>query len=64
MKFIKNLFKTQSEDAQPNLQKENEELKNALKECSDKLQEKQKHIDATNAYWKKRYYNIKKSKGL
>lgn len=30
------------------------ELENALKECSEKLIEKQEHINKTNAYWKKK----------
>ena len=30
------------------------ELENALKECNEKLVEKQEHINKTNAYWKKK----------
>lgn len=36
------------------LQKEIDNLKVALEECSGKLAEKQEHINTTNAYWKKK----------
>jgi peptidoglycan hydrolase CwlO-like protein len=36
------------------LEKENQELKEKLSECSDKLIEKQEHINKTNAFWKKK----------
>jgi len=36
------------------LEKENQELKEKLSECSDKLVEKQEHINKTNAFWKKK----------
>lgn len=36
------------------LEKENKELKEKLSECSDKLVEKQEHINKTNAFWKKK----------
>lgn len=43
------------------LEKENQELKNKLSECSDKLIERQEVINKTNAFWKKkmREANIK-----
>lgn len=43
------------------LEKENQELKNKLSECSDKLAERQEVINKTNAFWKKkmREVNIK-----
>ena len=43
------------------LEKENQELKNKLSECSDKLIERQEVINKTNAYYKKklREKNIK-----
>jgi hypothetical protein len=34
--------------------KELQEIKEALKQCSEKLIEKQEHINTTNAYWKKK----------
>ena len=42
--------------------KELVEAKAALKECSEKLIEKQEHINATNAYWKKKMYATKSKK--
>lgn len=36
----------------------------ALKECSEKLVEKQEHINQTNAYWKKQMYAKNKKKEL
>jgi hypothetical protein len=39
-----------------------EELQFQLKECSDKLVEKQEHINKTNAYWKKKMREVKVSK--
>ena len=38
--------------------KQVEELQTALKECNEKLIEKQEHINKTNAYWKKKVKDI------
>ena len=47
------------------LQEENENLKTELKECSEKLVEKQEHINKTNAYWKRKMHTkSKKQKDL
>jgi hypothetical protein len=54
-----NLFKkNKTED----LEKENEQLKEQLADCSKKLIEKQEHINKTNAFWKKKIREIKSSK--
>lgn len=39
--------------------KELREAKNALKECSEKLIEKQEVINKTNAFWKKKLHDLK-----
>lgn len=44
------------------LKKELEETKAALSDCSTKLNEKQEHINQTNAYWKKKIFDMKKKK--
>jgi hypothetical protein len=44
--------------------KELVETKAALKQCSEKLVEKQEHINQTNAYWKKQMYAKSKKKEL
>lgn len=38
------------------------ELENEIEVLNDKLNERQEVINKTNAYWKKRVYNQKKSK--
>ncbi len=54
-----NLFKkNKTED----LEKENEQLKEQLADCSKKLLEKQEHINKTNAFWKKKMREVKSSK--
>jgi hypothetical protein len=55
MNLFKNLFKSKQ------LQREVDELKTALVECSNKLVEKQEHINTTNAYWKKRMHETTKT---
>lgn len=57
-----NLFKKSKIEEE--LLKQNEELKVMLKECSDKLNEKQEHINKTNAYWKKKMREVTSSKKL
>lgn len=47
IKFIKDLFARKQKI---------KELEGQLQECSNKLAEKQDHINATNAYWKKKLY--------
>lgn len=42
--------------------KQIQDLKSQLKECNDKLVEKQEHINKTNAYWKKKMREAKVSK--
>ena len=37
-------------------------LEEQLKECSEKLAEKQEHINTTNAYWKKKVHELNKKK--
>ncbi len=49
MQFLKN---SKTSD----LEKENLELKEELKNCAEKLIEKQEHINKTNAYWKKKFH--------
>jgi peptidoglycan hydrolase CwlO-like protein len=44
------------------LEQENNELKEQLNECSEKLLEKQAHINKTNAYWKKKMRELTPSK--
>ena len=54
-----NLFKkNKTED----LEKENEQLKEQLADCSKKIIEKQEHINKTNAFWKKKMREVKGSK--
>lgn len=53
MSWIKNLF------GRKDLQKELDEAYKALAECNSKLQEKQEHINTTNAYWKKKLHDMK-----
>jgi hypothetical protein len=55
-----NLFKKSKIEAE--LLKQNEELKNMLTDCSQKLVEKQEHINKTNAYWKKKMREMTSSK--
>ena len=45
------------------LEETNELLRKSLEECSSKLSEKQEHINATNAYWKKKMREEKAKKG-
>ena len=54
-----NLFKKNKTE---NLEKENEQLKEQLADCSKKLLEKQEHINKTNAFWKKKMREVKSSK--
>ena len=51
--WIKKIF------GKSNLEKEVETLKQSLEECSNKLLEKQEHINTTNAYWKKKMREAK-----
>lgn len=44
------------------LEKQNDELKEQLKDCSDKLVEKQEHINKTNAYWKNKMRQLTSKK--
>jgi len=44
------------------LQKENLELKEELKNCAEKLNEKQEHINKTNAYWKRKMHKLNEKK--
>ncbi len=46
------------------LEKENQELKNKLSECSDKLIERQEVINKTNAFWKKKMREVNKKSKL
>jgi hypothetical protein len=54
-----NLFKKKQTQE---LEKENEQLKEQLADCSKKLLEKQEHINKTNAFWKKKMREVKSSK--
>lgn len=56
MSWFSKLFKSKR------LEKELEEAYIALKECNGKLLEKQEHINATNAYWKKKMHESKPKK--
>lgn len=40
------------------LKQENDILKKKVEELSEKLKNKQLHINATNKYWKKKVYNL------
>lgn len=40
------------------LEQENESLQQKLNDCSEKLAEKQEHINKTNAYWKKKMHQL------
>ena len=53
-KFLSKLF---CGDALKNLEKQNQILK-------EKLEERQEVVNQTNAYWKKKMYNLKKEKEL
>lgn len=44
------------------LEKQLKEAQEALKDCNEKLIEKQEHINKTNAYWKKKMRDIKTKK--
>jgi len=44
------------------LERTNELLRGALEECSQKLSEKQEHINQTNAFWKKKLREEKSKK--
>lgn len=55
-----NLFKKSKIEEE--LLKQNEELKAMLQECSEKLNEKQEHINKTNAYWKKKMREMSSKK--
>jgi len=44
------------------LEKQLQEAQEALKECNEKLIEKQEHINKTNAYWKKKMRDMKAKK--
>ena len=46
------------------LEETNKQLKQALEECSSKLAEKQEHINATNAFWKKKLRDEKSKKPI
>jgi hypothetical protein len=56
-----NLFKKKETQE---LEQENKQLKEELHKCSQKLAEKQEHINKTNAFWKKKLKETKMKKGL
>jgi hypothetical protein len=57
MSWISSVFTGKSK-----LLKELEKVKSDLEECSNKLLEKQEHINQTNAYWKKKMHETKSKK--
>ena len=57
MNFFKRLFTSKKK-----LIEQLEKTKVELNECGTKLLEKQEHINATNAYWKKKMYAVKVQK--
>jgi hypothetical protein len=48
------MFKLFGNDIEKKLEEENKQLKEQLKECGQKLIEKQEHINKTNSYYKKK----------
>jgi len=50
IKFLKELFSSEN--------KRIKELETQVVTLQEKLQQRQEHIDKTNAYWKKKLYNI------
>jgi hypothetical protein len=48
------MFKLFGNDKEKKLEEENKQLKEQLKECGQRLIEKQEHINKTNAYYKKK----------
>lgn len=44
------------------LEQEIELLKTQISECEQKVSEKQEHINRTNAYWKRKFYELKKQR--
>ena len=57
MNFIQRLFTSKKK-----LIQQLEKTKIELNECGNKLVERQEHINATNAYWKKKMYAVKSQK--
>lgn len=55
MNWFLRLFKAKK------MEKEIQDLKQALSDCNGKLLEKQDNINQTNAYWKKKMYALKAS---
>lgn len=56
MGILEKLFKT---DRINELEEENNKLKDNIKECNQKLIDKQEHINKTNAFWKKKFFERK-----
>ena len=57
MNFIQRLFTSKKK-----LVAQLEKTKIELNDCGSKLLEKQEHINATNAYWKKKMHSLKSKK--
>jgi len=63
LKMIKNLFKGCS-DKVKELKDENILLRKEMEGLNEKVLERQEQINKTNAYYKKKIYNLKSSKNL
>jgi uncharacterized membrane protein YgaE (UPF0421/DUF939 family) len=61
IKWIKSLFTGCSRKIEM-LKKENTQLKNEVFVLSEKVLERQEQINKTNAYYKKKLHDLKKSK--
>jgi hypothetical protein len=59
-----NLFNFNKSKKIKELEDEVDFLKSKLDQCASKLVEKQEHINKTNAFWKKKVFEIKQKKGL
>lgn len=63
LKMIKNLFTGCSEKVKT-LENENTQLRKEVEGLNEKVLERQEQINKTNAYYKKKMYNLKNNKPL
>jgi hypothetical protein len=64
LKKLKTMFNLFKKKETQELEEQNKQLKEQLELCSQKLAEKQEHINKTNAFWKKKMKEAKMKKGL